>query len=423
MLFRDRIDAGRRLAAALSDYAGRADVTVLALPRGGVPVGAEIAEKLRVPLDLCLVRKLGLPGHEELAMGAIAAGGIQVLDDALVRAARVPLTLVTKVVASEQQELDRRSREYRGSRPAPVIRARTIVLVDDGLATGATMEAAALAIRQSGPAAIVVAVPVGSHEAVARLKEVAERVVCLETPEPFRAVGLWYETFDQTSDAEVVRLLREAEARETPRPAPGHSGLGHDPIDVVRHRAIALSGAPSQYDPLIAAAANARIVLIGEATHGTHEFYRERAFITRRLIVEHGFSAVAVEADWPDAYRVNRFVRGTGDDHDSVEALADFRRFPAWMWRNADVLDFVGWLRGWNEPLPRERRVGFYGLDLYSLRASAQAVLAYLDKVDPQQARLARQRYGCFDQFGDEMQAYGYAAVSGLHPSSYGEVW
>jgi len=163
-------------------------------------------------------------------------------------------------------------------------------------------------------------------------------------------------------------------------------------------------------------------VLLGEATHGTHEFYRERAFITRRLITEKGFTAVAVEADWPDAYRVNRFVRGMGADEESVDALGDFGRFPTWMWRNADVLDFIGWLRAHNETKAEDERGGFYGLDLYSLRASMQAVLGYLDKVDPDGARRARTRYGCFDQFGDEMQQYGYAAAHGLEPSCEREV-
>jgi erythromycin esterase-like protein len=185
---------------------------------------------------------------------------------------------------------------------------------------------------------------------------------------------------------------------------------------------VKLGGDPSQYDALLAGIGDARIVLLGEATHGTHEFYRERAFITRRLITEKGFSAVAVEADWPDAYRVNRYVRGASRDGDSVEALGDFGRFPTWMWRNADVLDFIGWLRSHNDTRPAAERAGFYGLDLYSLRASMEAVLAYLDKVDPAAAKRARVRYGCFDRFGDEMQEYGYAAGYGLTPSCEREV-
>jgi len=194
------------------------------------------------------------------------------------------------------------------------------------------------------------------------------------------------------------------------------------PVDVVRQRARTLKGDPAKYDALLEGIGDARIVLLGEATHGTHEFYRERAFITRRLIAEKGFAAVAVEADWPDAYRVNRYVRGVGADRDSVDALADFGRFPTWMWRNADVLDFIGWLRTHNDERRAEERAGFYGLDLYSLRASMQAVLGYLEKVDPEAARRARTRYGCFDRFGEEGQDYAYAVGYGLGPSCEREV-
>jgi erythromycin esterase-like protein len=266
----------------------------------------------------------------------------------------------------------------------------------------------------------VVAVPVGARETCDHLRRIADEVVCVAMPEPFNAVGLWYEEFSQTTDDEVKRLLAAGAPSTTAghKPASGRA----DALSIVRERARPLKGDPSQYDALIEGIGDARVVLLGEATHGTHEFYRERAFITRRLITEKGFSAVAVEADWPDAYRINRYVRGTSDDEEAVQALADFGRFPTWMWRNADVLDFIGWLRTHNDALPADKRVGFYGLDLYSLRASMQAVLRYLDKVDPDASRRARGRYGCFDQFGQEMQEYGYAASFGLHPSCEREV-
>jgi erythromycin esterase-like protein len=184
-----------------------------------------------------------------------------------------------------------------------------------------------------------------------------------------------------------------------------------------------LTGAEAAYDPLMQMIDDARVVLLGEASHGTHEFYQERAKITKRLIQEHGFTAVAVEADWPDAYRVNRYVRGTSDDTESVEALANFQRFPTWMWRNADVLDFVGWLRAYNDALGRDAtKVGFYGLDLYSLHASRVAVLSYLAKVDPAGAERARYRYACFDHFGEDPQAYGYAASFDLSATCEEEV-
>ena len=198
------------------------------------------------------------------------------------------------------------------------------------------------------------------------------------------------------------------------------SGVGTgDVVDLVHP----LTGSSRDFDPLLARVGHARFVLIGEASHGTHEFYRIRAAITKRLIVEKGFSAVAVEADWPDAYRVNRYVRGISDDADAVDALAGFVRFPQWMWRNADVLDFIGWLRAHNDSLARSApRAGFYGLDLYSLHASIAAVLEYLDSVDPSGARRARDRYACFDQFGDDPQRYGRAASGGYARSCEAEV-
>lgn len=194
--------------------------------------------------------------------------------------------------------------------------------------------------------------------------------------------------------------------------------------DVISGEAIAIRpGDVVDYDPLIASIGDSRFVLIGEASHGTHEFYRERAEITKRLITEKGFNAVAVEADFPDAYRVNRYVRGDPGDEDAVESLGGFKRFPAWMWRNADVLDFVGWLRAHNDDrAPSESKVGFYGLDLYSLHTSIEAVLRYLDKIDPDGARRARERYSCFDHFGEDTQAYGYAAGLGFAESCEDEV-
>ncbi|HEY7193692.1 MAG TPA: erythromycin esterase family protein [Gemmatimonadales bacterium] len=178
-----------------------------------------------------------------------------------------------------------------------------------------------------------------------------------------------------------------------------------------------LTGAPDDFDAVLRLVGDARFVLLGEASHGTHEFYRIRAEITKRLIREKGFTSVAVEADWPDAYRVNRYVQGRSVDDDAEEALEGFRRFPQWMWRNADVLDFVGWLRGHNDMLPPERRAGFYGLDLYALHSSIEAVLAYLHIVDPAAADRARARYACFDHFGANPQDYGYATSLGLGPS------
>ncbi|HEU4510831.1 MAG TPA: phosphoribosyltransferase [Pyrinomonadaceae bacterium] len=209
--FKDRTEAGRFLAQRLEQYANDPNVVVLALPRGGVPVAYEVAQKLKAPLDVFVVRKLGVPGYEEFAMGAIATGGIRVLDDALISQLRIPVEVVDEITATEFTELERRERLYRGSRPPVDITGQTVIIVDDGLATGFTMRAAVKALRNKNPKKIVVAVPVGERTVCESFKNDVDTVaVCATTPEPFRAVGLWYRDFSQTTDAEVQQLLRKA---------------------------------------------------------------------------------------------------------------------------------------------------------------------------------------------------------------------
>jgi predicted phosphoribosyltransferase len=210
--FRDRADAGRRLAAALQHHAGRSDVLVLALPRGGVPVAYEVARALGAPLDIFVVRKLGVPGQPELAMGAIATGGVRVLNRDVVEALGIPPQMVEAVAEREQRELERREREYRGARPAPDVQGKIVILVDDGLATGATMRAAAAALKSQHPARVVVAVPTAAREACDDFRAEVDEVVCAETPPMFGAVGMWYDDFSETSDEDVRDLLGRAAA-------------------------------------------------------------------------------------------------------------------------------------------------------------------------------------------------------------------
>lgn len=420
-LFLDRRDAGRRLAEKIAGYSHRPDVLVLALPRGGVPVAYEVARALNAPLDVFVVRKLGVPGYEELAMGAVATGGVRVLNNEIVEALGIPAPMIDAVAARERQELARRERLYRGGRPPPDVRGRTVILVDDGLATGATMHAAIEALRQQGPASIVVAVPTASPDTCEEMKKKADVVICAITPEPFHAVGRWYQEFSQTTDEEVRELLAlQTKSDDEAAQSPAADDVV---VNALRETAYPLVGSVRDYDPLIARIGEARFALLGEASHGTHEFYRERAEITKRLITERKFTAVAVEADWPDAYRLNRYVRGAGDDVDAVDALADFRRFPTWMWRNAVVVEFIEWLRAHNDGLPSGvEKVGFYGLDLYSLHASMKAVLRYLERVDPEAAIQARERYACFDHVGEDTQAYGLMTRLNLSKSCEEEV-
>ena len=207
--FRDRVEAGELLAESLSEYRDRDDVIVLALPRGGVPVAAQISRALHVPFDVFVVRKLGVPGHEELAMGAIATGGVRLVNDEVVGPLGIPASVIDSVARSEQIELERREELYRGNREPIGLTGKTVILVDDGLATGSTMRAAVMAARQQQPSRVIVAVPVGAPETCAGLAREADEVVCVRTPAPFVAVGLWYRDFTPTTDSEVRALLEK----------------------------------------------------------------------------------------------------------------------------------------------------------------------------------------------------------------------
>lgn len=419
-VFRDRQDAGRALARLLERYRDRGDVVVLALPRGGVPVAFEVATALGAPLDVFLVRKLGVPGHEELAMGAIASGGgVVVINDDIVRGLGIRPEVVQRIAEQESRELLRRERTYRDERPPLDIAGKVVILVDDGLATGSSMLAAVNALRKLHPAQIVVAVPAAPESACSELSALVDDVVCATTPSPFFAVGESYWDFTQTTDDEVLQLLRES---WTVRPKPGPR---EDCVEVaaVRAELEPMAGARQSRDMLIDLVGDAHFVLLGEASHGT-QFYAERAGITQRLIEEKGFCAVAAEADWPDAYRVNRFVRGDSSDETAEEALRGFERFPTWMWRNAVVLDFVGWMRERNDRVGvlKRDKVGFYGLDLYGLFRSIQEIIDYLDGIDPIAAERARERYACFDHFGGDAQKYAFAVAFGAGESCEREV-
>lgn len=213
--FEDRQEAGKFLAPKLVDYANRDDVLILALPRGGVPVAYEVALALNLPMDVFIVRKLGIPGHEEMAMGAIASGNIHVINHTLINEMGISEKAIKEKIATEQRELDRREHEYRDNRPPPTIAGKTVILVDDGLATGASMWAAVLAVRQQYPASVIVAVPTASPETCRAFQDIVDDIVCAFTPEPFLAVGLWYKDFSQVSDDEVRTLLQQAAQKPT----------------------------------------------------------------------------------------------------------------------------------------------------------------------------------------------------------------
>jgi predicted phosphoribosyltransferase len=383
-IFRDRREAGRELAHLLSAYRDRSDIVVLGLARGGIPVAWEVAAALRAPLDAFIVRKLGAPGHEEFALGALASGGRVVVNDDMVRALKVTPQQLRDVAEAEGRELVRRESAYREGRPPTDVAGKTVILVDDGVATGASMSAAVQAIRESEPARIVVAVPAAPESTCRELAGIVEDVVCATTPTPFLAVGESFWDFTQVSDDEVRQFLS--------MPTTGFVAVAshneRTQAELIGDAAVDAPGGMPPIEALEEIIGDARIVLIGEGSHGTQEFYAARTEITKWLIEEKGFCAIAAEADWPDAYRVNRYVQGMGDDHTAEQALRGFERFPAWMWRNTVVRDFVGWLRDHNQLCSAGRyQTGFYGLDLYSLHRSMQEVIDYLDRMDPKRPR------------------------------------
>jgi erythromycin esterase-like protein/predicted phosphoribosyltransferase len=397
----------------MEQYRGREDVIVLALPRGGVPVGYEVARALGLPLDIFVVRKLGVPGREELAMGAIASGGVVVLNQEVVRGLNISSDVLRQTAQQEYEELQRRQTEYRGDRPEIDVAGKTPILVDDGLATGSSMRAAIRSLRKLNPAKIVVAVPSAPSATCNALRAEVDDVICATTPHPFYAVGQSYQDFTQTTDEQVRDLLHAAwRANPDKAAAPAKAELDTvgSRIQAAKRGELPLPGIGDEH-----------FVLLGEASHGSHEFYAERARITRWLIEQKGFDAVAVEADWPDAYRVNRYVTGAGRDRGPEEALRGFRRFPTWMWRNKVVVDFVEWLSKHNAR-SGGTKAGFYGLDLYSLFSSMHEVISYLERVDPAAAARARERYGCFDHFGEDAQAYAYQAAYGAGETCEREV-
>lgn len=655
--FSGRGDAGRQLAERLAAM-GLDRPFVYALPRGGVPVAVEIARKLNAPLDLILVRKIGAPGNPELALGAIVEGTTAqiVINEDVKRMSGADVDYIERAYEEELAELDRRRHRYLGDRERLDPKGRTVVVVDDGMATGATMKAALIALKRNGAARIVVALPVAPKQSLKELEALVDDIICLHPATAFRGVGGFYHDFHQLTDEETLAMLHlrwdvqeqlahphleapppqpllthaeEPEARRTigmeartvaipplgligdlvvpkdprgivlfahgsgssrlsPRNTyvasklndqglatllfdlltpeeggdrrnvfdipllaervveacmwvasepdladlplglfgastgaaaalvaaaelkdrvaavvsrggrpdlaaehlpnvsaptllivgsldhevivlnkralaaltcektltivPGASHLFEEPgtldlaighaeswfeahfaaptpqavappfahpnINVLRDAAEPL---PDIDDPAFAEAFDRfgehKAVLLGEASHGTAEFYRARAAITRRLIEEHGFSVVAVEADWPDAAAVDRAVRGMSGNK-SVRAAGEterpraFQRFPTWMWRNEEFAAFTGFLREHNNDKPAEQQVRFYGLDLYNMSASIAAVLGYLDRVDRAAARVARERYGCLSPWSREPAAYGRAALS-----------
>lgn len=394
MQFKDRHEAGILLARQISTTRFKAP-RVFALPRGGVPVAAPLAAKLRVPLEVCLVRKLGSPRNPEFAMGALVEDGTWILNPG---AERMVSTLeLDEVKAREQRRIEEQRKRFRGGRPLPECRGDSVILVDDGMATGATMRAAVRCMKAKGAAEVVVAIPVCSDTAGDAIRSEGAEVLALMESDHLASVGQWYGDFGQVEDEEVEKCL------EASRRPPVSGNPGHDLRKVVHALADLLQPLEREEDlaPLIRHFRDRKVVMLGESTHGTSEFYRIRDRLTRIFIGLEGFSFLAVEGDWPDLARLQRYVRH-GKGRSARAVMQGFRRWPTWMWANAEMVDMVESFRQ-SDSL---RGSGIHGLDLYSLFESMDCVLEYVRGLNPFLANALKQRYSCFEPYERDELAY-----------------
>lgn len=400
MLFRNRKDAGQKLAKKLESMPLK-DPLIVALPRGGVPIGFEVAQALRAPLHVLVVRKIALSGRPEYGIGAITEGGYYWLDPGASLGIGTTDQEIMEAVETQSSEVARRVRKYRKYEQLPRLEGRTVVVVDDGLATGVTARVACHYLKGQGANHIIFAVPVASSRTAALLRSETDALVTLSEPTEFYSVGQFYEDFEQTTDQEVVSLLKQATSFGSRTPPPL--------FEAIKRRAKALKE-PKDLTPLIAELSQSKIVMLGEASHGTHEFYEWRRLISEWLIKKHGFNFIAVEGDWPACWEVNQFVRGKSGSH-SHDVLKAFNRWPTWMWANTETARLADWMRTHNETVLPDAKVGFFGLDVYSLFDSVDAVLKLLKKISPFSAKMARIRYSCLDPFKRDERAYAKSLI------------
>jgi erythromycin esterase-like protein/predicted phosphoribosyltransferase len=409
ILFQNRTEAGRALAHKLKKYKSRdhldslevvelTDAIVLALPRGGVPVAYEIAKALKLELNTVTARKIGVPVFNEVAAGAICEDGEPYFNEhLLVRLGYLPEDLSDTVV-KERAVIRRQIQKFRQGEPLKDLTNRTVILVDDGLATGATARAAIRFLNRRRVSKIVLAVPVASARSAEEFEELVDEVVCLAKPENFLAVSQYYVDFKQVKDEEVIQLLQNSRRKRT----------SENPL-AAENTSSTLSYQPGFYalrkvgdlDPLIGAIKDKRIVMLGEASHGTHEYYQLRATISKKLMFDHGFKFIAVEGDWPDAARLNRYIQGY-EGESAQQVLMQNHRWPTWMWANTEVAKLAEWMHT-HEPL---LKVGFYGLDVYSLFDSMAEVDRYLRKKNPALADEFKKRYACFEPYRSDEVSY-----------------
>ncbi len=393
MRFRNRHEAGQILAKKI-DLGGLRHPIVLALPRGGVPVAVPVAKRIEAPLEVLIVRKIGAPMQPEFALGALVEDGTLWLNESALRFEAVESAVIEKIRAKEWSRIQEQKSLFRKGRALPDLSTRTVVIVDDGIATGSTVFAAIESLKKQKAGRIIVAVPVCADSTARQIRTLGVELISVIETNRLISVGMWYDDFSQVEDAEVVRALGRPPG-ESPAPAysKNPSKLAHQIAERLRPLE-----SDADFSPLIKKFRDKSVVMLGEATHGTSEFYRIRNRISEALIRDEGFSFVAVEGDWPDSERLNRYIRD-GRARTAKEVMKGFSRWPTWMWANDETSDFIESQKG-NE------RFTFHGLDVYSLFESMESVLAYAKRVNPFLATTLKERYSCFEPFERDEYAY-----------------
>jgi erythromycin esterase-like protein/predicted phosphoribosyltransferase len=381
MVFQNRKHAGRLLSRALSHYQNE-DAIILALPRGGVPVASEIAAALKLPLDVLIVRKIGAAFQAELAAGAVSEDEEPIWNQSVLSQIGLDTEDLAPTLRSEKEKIKKQREMFRNGEKISSFVNKTAIVVDDGLATGFTMMAAIKYLKKKGAKKIVVAVPVAAEKSARQLKTKVDDVIILEKPADLWSVSQWYDDFSQVSDEEVMYDLH-------------HNSLAKADLTSEINRSLFKIKKNTDFHALVDAVKDKRVVMLGEATHGTAEFYEMRAEISKQLIENHGFNFIAVEGDWPDAYRLNNYIqKGTGKS--ARDVLKQNHRWPTWMWANEEVAKLAEWMKN--------QSAAFYGLDVYSLFESIEEIRNFLKEKDPKLAAEVEKHYSCFEPFeGDEI--------------------
>lgn len=397
MNFYDRRHAGRLLAEKLKMYKIE-NPLIFALPRGGVPVAAEVALALEAPLDILAVRKIGAPFQPEVAVGAVCEDEKPLWRTRLLSSLGLKPEDLSNSVSAEIKKMRQQIEIFRKGKNFPVVKGRTVIVIDDGLATGATMWAAITFLKNHAASKIVIAAPVAGTKTVQQFQKSRSDVVITFETEDLNSVGEWYEDFSQVSNEEVIQLLNEHKSASGEKSKSKISHKQAVSLDAAIKMAMVPVTNEIDYFQLIQSIKEARVVMLGEASHGTQEFYQVRRFISQQLIKNHGFKFIAVEGDWPDADRLNKYIR-SGAGGSAHKTLMHNHRWPAWMWANDEMVKLAEWMRS-------HHRAGFYGLDIYSMFESVQEVINFVEIENPILAKEIKERYACFDRYQNDEVAY-----------------